>query len=69
MAMSCISGARECDGCGRCFREFAESCPVCGAELAPDDALYRHLGATLGCSYCIEPIPAWEAAEEREDWI
>ena len=40
--MICVSGARECDGCGRCFPDSPiYTCPACGEELDATDTVYR----------------------------
>lgn len=42
MAMVCVTGGRECDGCSRCFRDDpVYTCPVCGTELDPHDKVYK----------------------------
>ena len=37
MAMACVNGARECDGCGRCWEtghgETVGTCPQCGQAV------------------------------------
>lgn len=51
MAMACISGARECDGCMRCLPE-PEPCPNCGSK----DYKIRYIqdGDWIGCDDCID---------------
>lgn len=52
MALACITGGKECDGCGRCWetkRVFL--CPVC---RKPAERVYVRLGNIIGCEGCVE---------------
>lgn len=42
MAMTCINLARECDGCGACFKEpeTIGRCAACGQSVLADDDRY-----------------------------
>lgn len=52
MAMTCVNGARECDGCMMCLPEpEPEPCPCCGSE--DYDVCYRQGGDWIGCDKCI----------------
>ena len=64
MAMICISGVRECDGCGRCFPDPPEPvCPVCGKEC---ETLYQtKADGIIGCEGCVTAIDAWEYQSEN----
>ena len=56
MAMACVNNARECDGCGDCFRDpKLIHCPMCGAGLDQDCTIYYHRESDeiLGCESCI----------------
>ena len=66
MAMVCVIGGRECDGCSRCFRDDpVYTCPVCGTELDPHDKVYKtDSGEIAGCEYCINIIRAYIALKE-----
>ena len=62
--MICVSGARECDGCGRCFPDSPiYTCPACGEELDATDTVYLHRGEVIGCAYCTNKKQAYEAME------
>lgn len=65
MAMVCVTGGRECDGCGRCSqREQTYICPACGEELDEADEVYIMGHEVVGCEYCTEKKQAYEAFEE-----
>lgn len=51
MAMVCISGARECDGCMMCRSELEPCCPCCGSE--DYEVRYIQDGDWIGCDKCI----------------
>jgi len=59
MAMTCITGARECSGCTMCQRDYEPpTCPVCGKEM---ETLYSDIyGEIVGCDRCIRAVDAWE---------
>lgn len=66
MAMICVSGARECDGCGRCFPGSPiYTCPACGEELDAISSVYLHEGEIVGCEYCIRTRQLYTVMEER----
>lgn len=61
MALACITGGKECDGCGQCqVRSAARRCPFCG-ELA--DRLYTRCGEVIGCECCVETATPEEIDE------
>ena len=63
MALSCISGARECDGCMKCQEEKRHFCPKCGEEVF--DTLYTlDDGTVVGCENCITTKEPYEVEEE-----
>ncbi len=66
MAMVCVSGGRECSGCGRCSQqEQIYICPACGEELNEADTVYTDsFGNITGCEYCISRAQAYEAFEK-----
>ena len=55
MAMVCVNGCKECDGCGECFEgNINLRCPECMAILSPDERIFiskRH--GILGCEHCL----------------
>lgn len=63
MAMVCVTGGRECDGCSRCFKDDpVYTCPVCGTELDSEDRVYMNdCGEIFGCEYCINIVRAHQA--------
>lgn len=63
MAMVCVTGGRECDGCSRCFQDDpVYTCPVCGTELDSEDRVYMNdCGEITGCEYCINIVRAHQA--------
>ncbi len=66
MAMVCVSGGRECDGCGRCFPEAREyECPACGATLNEADTVYVIDNEVVGCEYCTKLQQAYEVFDEE----
>lgn len=66
MAMVCVTGGRECDGCGRCFPEAREhECPACGATLGETDSVFVIGGEIVGCEYCVREKQAYEVFEEN----
>ncbi len=50
MALACVNGARECDGCMMCQKE-PEPCPCCGSECY--EIRYIQGGEWIGCDKCI----------------
>lgn len=67
MALACITGGRECDGCGRCFPEAHEyECPACGETLSEEDTVYVDgLGNVVGCEHCTKSRQAYEVFEKE----
>lgn len=64
MALTCITGGKECDGCGNCKQEDIFNCPVCGKELTDWDELYTNIHSdVVGCEYCVEKIQGCEYHE------
>lgn len=64
MGLACISGAKECAGCGDCRNTRHPTCPICEADLLPDDKIYcTRLGRILGCEHCIEEETAKDVFE------
>jgi len=61
MAMSCINGSRECDGCMACQEEVNYKCPVCGEELGClEDVFVDGSGEVVGCEHCLKKVEAGE---------
>lgn len=59
MAMTCVNGAKECDGCMRCQGQGdALKCPVCGEELSIFDTVYVQNDEVIGCEHCTETSTA-----------
>lgn len=60
MAMTCISGSKECSGCMACHedREVYQHCPMCGHILDSDDMVYRlrEDAEVVGCEHCVESV-------------
>lgn len=52
MAMICVSGCRECDGCGACQDEKIY-CSYCGERI--DDYYYEIHGYNV-CKGCLEDL-------------
>ena len=51
MALVCVRGVRECDGCSACDGESDRVCPVCGKEC---ELIYKSAdGDIVGCDNCI----------------
>lgn len=53
MALSCVQGKGECDGCGYCGREPRVVCDVCGAVCFDD---YYQIEDTVYCENCIQEL-------------
>lgn len=55
MAMICVSGARECDGCQRCIKEPEELgiCSVCGEPITTDCDRYQFEGDEMIHDDCL----------------
>lgn len=51
MAMVCINGAKECDGCMRC-QPSPQPCPNCDSEEY--HIKYIQDGEWIGCDECID---------------
>lgn len=58
MALACISGARECTACRRCFS--ASVCNICGMKI-PDNKKYYMLFDSIVCESCVQNSIAEEA--------
>jgi hypothetical protein len=54
MALACIHGGKECDGCGDCRNRRRPHCPICSAELNYDSLIHYYDGRIVGCEYCID---------------
>lgn len=67
MAMHCVYGGRECDGCMRCQpEEKIYYCPICGGELGGgDDIILNNEGEIVGCENCIRRKEAYEVLGEE----
>ena len=67
MAMVCISGASECNGCSRCYGKVERKnyCASCGKRLDYDSKVYidKESGEVVGCDKCI----TMKYAEDMED--
>ena len=54
MAMRCVNGGRECNGCGACFADIPQFiCPVCG-QVAYESVFVDRDGDIIGCDRCAE---------------
>ena len=63
MAMTCISGSCECDGCMECQDEEEYICPKCGKEVF--DTIYiSDDGSIVGCENCIITKEPYEVMGE-----
>lgn len=63
MAMICIHGHKECDGCMDCYEEDNGKqlrCPVCDRRLAYDAIVYvdNATDEIIGCEKCIKSVYA-----------
>lgn len=67
MAMTCIYGGKECDGCTACQKdEDIFKCPCCGIELGyTEDLFIDKSGDVVGCEYCIKRKEAGEILSEN----
>ena len=66
MAMTCVNGSRECDGCMRCCEgdDNELHCPVCGEVLNPDEQVFIDGdGFVIGCEYCLKSKYAEDVQE------
>jgi hypothetical protein len=61
--MYCVSGGKECNGCGKCFPE-PYKCPICGGE--PTDVYKDKYGEIFGCDLCIKKTDAGDMEVEDE---
>ena len=56
MALTCITGGRECTGCGACRKIDEEkvlyNCIACGKEIYEGDMYYKVSGDTY-CENCV----------------
>ena len=61
MAMTCVTGGSECDGCMTCRGEEKRAvCPRCGNEV-PDKLYYsNYIDKVVGCDDCISVEEIWE---------
>lgn len=55
----------ELTGYGEPTYEATHECPHCGAELYPDDTIYKHGGEAVGCKFCFDEDD-WNADEVEE---
>ncbi|MBR4071540.1 MAG: hypothetical protein IKK26_03190 [Clostridia bacterium] len=55
MALVCISGAKECTACRKCFS--ASVCDICGKTI-PEGRIYYEFSEEKVCSDCVEFIIA-----------
>mgnify|MGYP004545482161 CR=1 FL=1 len=57
MAMVCVNGCRECDGCGSCQESSEKTmrCPICGEVVEYDEPVYINTETEkyIGCSNCV----------------
>ncbi len=54
MAMVCVTGGRECDGCMRCREQkVVEVCRGCGEDICDGDEYFDVLGKPY-CECCCE---------------
>lgn len=60
--MYCVSGGKECDGCGKCLPKNY-ICPVCGCE--PEKVYFDALGVVVGCDLCLEMKWAEDMTNEQ----
>lgn len=44
----------ELTGYGYPIEDTEYECPHCGANLYPDDAIYKLDGETIGCKFCFD---------------
>lgn len=63
MAMTCIYGGKECDGCMECKEEKEYYCPVCG-ELVEETLYVSTDGEIVGCGSCVIAKEPWEVLGE-----
>lgn len=59
MAMICVNGCRECDGCMACQHDPEPiCCEVCGKEV---EHLYKNAdGDVVGCDNCIRKVDPYD---------
>lgn len=59
MAMICVNGARECDGCMACQKDPDPIyCGICGKEV---ETIYRDKdGYEVGCNNCIQIVDPYD---------
>lgn len=59
MAMICIHGGKECDGCMECQNEDEYYCPVCGDRVF-EKVYVSNDGEVVGCENCITTKEPYE---------
>ena len=63
MAMVCIRGGSECDGCMDCQEQQEYYCPICGEEVT-ETVYVSNDGEIVGCENCIIKKETWEVTQE-----
>ena len=63
MSMTCINGAKECDGCMECQDNKEYFCPKCGEEVF-DTVYVSDDGSIVGCEHCIITKDPYEVMGE-----
>lgn len=59
MALRCVSGGKECDGCGECFDDTLY-CDYCGKDFLKGDKYYD-INGDIYCKECFEKMKSeWE---------
>jgi hypothetical protein len=66
MALACINGARECDGCMACQDNNEYFCPKCGEQVF-DTVYISDDGVIVGCENCIITKDPYEVMEHETD--
>ncbi|MGM9635297.1 MAG: hypothetical protein ACI3YE_04000 [Candidatus Avispirillum sp.] len=54
MALGCIGGSGECDGCGACMRSPSYRCSCCGTPIKTGSLCYKFRDKTV-CTRCVMP--------------
>ena len=55
MALACVSGGKECNGCMGCQPEPTPFyCPVCNEEV--EEMVYKIDSEIIGCDACVEAV-------------
>ena len=52
MALICVSGGRECDGCMECIKDGELVCEWCGCEITNED-YFEYDGR---CEFCFDDL-------------